>query len=79
MLPLGYRVQEKVERLIDRHMYSLGMLEQVLVNASSKLSLLGASKLDLSSISSEDLWTTSGRFKRVNSEVWQYLLVIQGN
>jgi hypothetical protein len=49
------------------------------VNASSKLSLLGASKLDLSSISSEDLWTTSGRFKRVNSEVWQYLLVIQGN
>jgi prolyl-tRNA synthetase len=79
MLPLGYRVQEKVERLIDRHMYSLGMLEQVLVSASLKLSLLGASKLDLSSISSEDLWTASGRFKRVNSEVWQYLLVIQGN
>jgi prolyl-tRNA synthetase len=79
MLPLGYRVQEKVERLIDRHMYSLGMLEQVLVSASSKLSLLGASKLDLSSISSEDLWTVSGRFKRVNSEVWQYLLVIRGN
>jgi prolyl-tRNA synthetase len=28
MLPLGYRVQEKVERLIDRHMYSLGIVER---------------------------------------------------
>lgn len=37
MLPLGYRIQEKIERLIDRHMYSLGMLEleQALVCASS--------------------------------------------
>ncbi len=69
MLPLGYRVQEKVERLIDRHMHSLGMVKQAPEYASWRLNLLGASKLDLSSISSEDLWTTSGRFKKVNSEV----------
>jgi prolyl-tRNA synthetase len=79
MLPLGYRVQEKVERLIDRHMYSIGMLGRILETESLELSLLGASKLDLSSISSEDLWKTSGRFKKVNSEVWVYLLVIQGD
>ena len=69
MLPLGYRVQEKVERLIDRHMHSLGIVRQIFEDTTSKLSLTGASKLDLSSISSEDLWITSGRFKKVNSEV----------
>jgi hypothetical protein len=44
MLPLGRRVQDKLEALIDKHM-----------------STLGASKLALSSISSEELWTRSGR------------------
>ncbi|KAK5167968.1 uncharacterized protein LTR77_006535 [Saxophila tyrrhenica] len=44
LLPLGLRVQEKVERLIDKHMQSIG-----------------ASKVSLSSISSEDLWQRSGR------------------
>ncbi|TGO60864.1 hypothetical protein BCON_0032g00590 [Botryotinia convoluta] len=44
MLPLGRRVQDKLEALIDKHM-----------------STLGASKLALSSLSSEELWAKSGR------------------
>ncbi|OJD38647.1 prolyl-trna synthetase [Diplodia corticola] len=46
MLPLGLRVQEKFERLIDKHMRSLG-----------------ASKVSLSSISSEELWERTGRLE----------------
>ncbi|KIX04297.1 proline-tRNA ligase [Rhinocladiella mackenziei CBS 650.93] len=46
MLPLGLRVQEKLERLIDKHMRSIK-----------------ASKVSLSSISSQALWQKSGRFK----------------
>lgn len=46
MLPLGLRVQEKLERLIDKHMKSLK-----------------ASKVSLSSISSQALWRRSGRLK----------------
>ncbi|KAF7860873.1 hypothetical protein EAF04_008391 [Stromatinia cepivora] len=44
MLPLGRRVQDKLEALVDKHM-----------------STLGASKLALSSLSSEELWAKSGR------------------
>lgn len=44
MLPLGLRVQEKLERLIDKHMRSIG-----------------ASKISLSSISSQKTWERSGR------------------
>ncbi|EXJ74980.1 prolyl-tRNA synthetase [Cladophialophora psammophila CBS 110553] len=47
MLPLGLRVQEKLERLIDKHMRSVK-----------------ASKVSLSSISSQALWEKSGRLKR---------------
>nr|OQO21665.1 hypothetical protein B0A51_12919 [Rachicladosporium sp. CCFEE 5018] len=51
LLPLGLRVQEKVERLIDKHMRSLG-----------------ASKVSLSSLSSEELWRKSGRLEGRDSE-----------
>ena len=44
LLPLGLRVQDKLERLIDRHM-----------------NLINASKLALSSISSQEIWQRSGR------------------
>ncbi|KAJ5767128.1 uncharacterized protein N7511_004744 [Penicillium nucicola] len=44
MLPLGLRVQDKLESLIDKHMRTLG-----------------ASKVSLSSLSSEELWERSGR------------------
>ncbi|KAL2006152.1 hypothetical protein VTN00DRAFT_9806 [Thermoascus crustaceus] len=54
MLPLGLRVQEKLERLIDKHMRSVG-----------------ASKLSLSSISSQELWEQSGRLKE-GSEVFRF-------
>ncbi|OAP57381.1 proline-tRNA ligase [Fonsecaea erecta] len=47
MLPLGLRVQEKLERLIDKHMRSVR-----------------ASKVSLSSLSSQALWEKSGRLKR---------------
>ncbi|TVY75569.1 Proline--tRNA ligase [Lachnellula suecica] len=55
MLPLGRRVQDKLESLIDKHMSSLG-----------------ASKLDLSSISSEALWKQSGRLESVGSELFRF-------
>ncbi|PTU22571.1 hypothetical protein P175DRAFT_0453215, partial [Aspergillus ochraceoroseus IBT 24754] len=55
MLPLGLRVQDKLEKLIDRHMRSLG-----------------ASKVSLSSISSQELWEQSGRLKE-GSEVFRFL------
>ncbi|PGG99900.1 proline-tRNA ligase [Helicocarpus griseus UAMH5409] len=54
MLPLGLRVQEKLERLIDKHMRSVG-----------------ASKLSLSSITSQALWERSGRLKK-DSEFFKF-------
>jgi len=47
ILPLGTRVLEKIERLIDKHMRRLG-----------------ASKVSLSSLSSEALWRKSGRLDK---------------
>lgn len=47
LLPLGLRVQNKIERLIDKHMRRLG-----------------AAKVSLSSLSSEDLWQRSGRLDK---------------
>ncbi|KAF7589061.1 hypothetical protein BBP40_004808 [Aspergillus hancockii] len=54
MLPLGLRVQDKLERLIDQHMRSVG-----------------ASKVSLSSISSQELWEQSGRLGE-GSEVFKF-------
>ncbi|KAF2731169.1 class II aaRS and biotin synthetase, partial [Polyplosphaeria fusca] len=51
LLPLGLRVQHKLETLIDKHMESIG-----------------ASKISLSSISTEELWRQSGRYS-ANSEL----------
>ncbi|KAH7114400.1 hypothetical protein B0J11DRAFT_135706 [Dendryphion nanum] len=51
LLPLGLRVQNKLEALIDKHMSSLG-----------------ASKVSLSSITTEVLWKQSGRYS-ANSEL----------
>ncbi|KAK0104743.1 hypothetical protein ONS95_005013 [Cadophora gregata] len=55
MLPLGRRVQDKLEALIDKYMFQLG-----------------ASKLALSSISSEELWARSGRLKNATSELFRF-------
>jgi prolyl-tRNA synthetase len=54
LLPLGLRVQSKIEALIDKHMSSLR-----------------ASKLSLSSISSEELWQQSGRLS-TGSELFKF-------
>lgn len=53
-LPLGLRVQEKVEQLLDKHMLKLG-----------------ASKLSLSTFSSEDLWKKTGRLDSNSSELFR--------
>ncbi|KAI5810111.1 prolyl-tRNA synthetase 1 [Peziza echinospora] len=55
LLPLGLRVHEKLEALIDRHMRAVG-----------------ASKLALSTISSEALWTKSGRLEGAGKEVIRF-------
>ena len=47
LLPLGLKVQNKIERLIDKHMLRLG-----------------ASKVSLSCLSSEELWKRSGRLDK---------------
>lgn len=52
MLPLGERVQTKLERLIDKYM-----------------SQLGASKVSLSSISSQALWQQTNRLEGYGPEV----------
>ncbi|KAE9376793.1 prolyl-tRNA synthetase [Stipitochalara longipes BDJ] len=55
MLPLGRRVQDKLEALIDKHMHQLS-----------------ASKLALSSISSEEIWSKSGRLEKAGSELFRF-------
>ncbi|KAF4974504.1 hypothetical protein FZEAL_8600 [Fusarium zealandicum] len=54
LLPLGLRVQDKIEKLLDKYMRSVG-----------------ASRLSLSSISSEDLWRRSDRLDRVAPELFR--------
>jgi prolyl-tRNA synthetase len=54
MLPLGFRVQSKIEALIEKHMSSLQ-----------------ASKLSLSSVSSQELWKQSGRLT-TSSEIFKF-------
>jgi prolyl-tRNA synthetase len=60
MLPLGLRVQNKLEALIDKHMRTLGMALHHMVQELHSHAL-GASKVSLSTISSEELWEQSGR------------------
>ncbi|KAI0828378.1 prolyl-tRNA synthetase [Hypoxylon sp. FL0890] len=54
MLPLGQKVQEKIEKLIDKYM-----------------SQLGASKVSLSSISSEALWQQTNRLEGYGPELFR--------
>ncbi|KAK4128276.1 prolyl-tRNA synthetase [Parathielavia appendiculata] len=56
MLPLGRRVQDKVEGLVASHMEEL----------------LGASRVSLSTISAEALWKNSGRLEKVASELFRF-------
>ncbi|KAK0383301.1 hypothetical protein NLU13_9214 [Sarocladium strictum] len=54
LLPLGQRVQDKLEKLIDKHMKSIG-----------------ASRLSLSTITTEELWQRSGRLETSASELFR--------
>jgi len=54
MLPLGQRVLQKLESLIDKHMTSVG-----------------ASKVSLSSITSQALWERTGRYSGHGSEFFK--------
>ncbi|KAK0656011.1 hypothetical protein B0T16DRAFT_398289 [Cercophora newfieldiana] len=56
MLPLGLRVQSKIEKLVEKHMEGA----------------LGASKVSLSSLSTEALWEKSGRLQNVASELFRF-------
>ncbi|KAH8883957.1 prolyl-tRNA synthetase [Thozetella sp. PMI_491] len=56
LLPLGRRVQDKIEGIIVKHMEDT----------------LGASRVSLSSISSEALWRKSGRFPNISSELFKF-------
>ncbi|KAF9767914.1 hypothetical protein IL306_014854 [Fusarium sp. DS 682] len=51
---MGLRVQDKIEKLIDKHMHSVG-----------------ASRLSLSTISSEELWRKSDRLDSVAPELFR--------
>ncbi|SPJ78994.1 related to E.coli prolyl-tRNA synthetase [Fusarium torulosum] len=54
LLPLGLRVQDKIEKLVDKHMHSVG-----------------ASRVSLSTISSEELWRKSNRLDSVAPELFR--------
>ena len=54
LLPLGLRVQEKLEKLIDKHMLSVG-----------------ASKVALSSLSSQALWERTNRLDAYGPELFR--------
>lgn len=70
MLPLGLRVQDKVQKLINKHMASIGMRRLLYPNLFEEVLMdKGSSRLDLSSISSQELWAASGRLNAINSEV----------
>jgi prolyl-tRNA synthetase len=74
LLPLGLRVQDKIEKLVDKHMHSVGQYDSSnLAYVIKKLSL-GASRLSLSTISSEELWRKSERLESVAPEVraWSF-------
>ncbi|KAI0593429.1 hypothetical protein F4775DRAFT_578067 [Biscogniauxia sp. FL1348] len=55
MLPLGQRVQEKLEKLVDKYMLQLG-----------------ASKVSLSSISSQALWEKTNRLEGYGPELFRF-------
>ncbi|KAK3945236.1 proline--tRNA ligase [Diplogelasinospora grovesii] len=56
MLPLGRRVQDKIETLIAKHMEET----------------LAASRVSMSTISTEALWEKSGRLQSVASELFRF-------
>lgn len=69
-LPLGLRIQEKIERLLDKHMTRIGIFKlkssfHLITNSEP-----GASKISLSTLSSEELWEKSGRLKSGGKEVF---------
>ncbi|KAH7326711.1 hypothetical protein B0I35DRAFT_142396 [Stachybotrys elegans] len=55
VLPMGLRVQDKIEKLLDKHMQSIG-----------------ASRVSLSTITSEELWQKSDRLNLVSSELFRF-------
>lgn len=64
-------MQEKLEKLIDKHMGKLGAAYPIhhASNTKSSHEPLGAAKVSLSSFSAPDLWMKSGRYRDDNPEV----------
>lgn len=74
-LPLGVRILEKLEHLIEKHMQSIGMFHHAIKFGQYQLiQVEGASKVSLSAITSEALWRKSGRLSD-HSEVYMATLV----
>ncbi|KAJ8125652.1 hypothetical protein O1611_g7987 [Lasiodiplodia mahajangana] len=75
MLPLGERVQAKLEALIDKHMSQLGIspLHSARYgHRSCAQTILGASKVSLSSISSQALWRKTNRLDGYGQELFRF-------
>jgi prolyl-tRNA synthetase len=66
---MGLRVQDKIEKLIDKHMHSVGPYDATNLAHITETSFAGASRLSLSTISSEELWRRSDRLDSVAPEV----------
>ena len=75
LLPLGLRVQNKLEALVDKHMSSIGN-STLLSHRTGVDILVGASKVSLASITSEKLWRKSGRYTGNNPEVSRPLAIV---
>ncbi|VZH93561.1 unnamed protein product [Fusarium fujikuroi] len=71
LLPLGLRVQDKIEKLIDKHMHSVGQYDASNLAHVIKTLSTGASRLSLSTISSEELWRKSDRLESVAPELFR--------
>ncbi|KLO94500.1 prolyl-tRNA synthetase [Fusarium fujikuroi] len=71
LLPLGLRVQDKIEKLIDKHMHSVGQYDASNLAHVIKTLSIGASRLSLSTISSEELWRKSDRLESVAPELFR--------
>lgn len=81
LLPLGLRVQQKIEALLDKHMQSIGSPKAVCIRLEillTTLHLTGASRLSLSTVTSEELWQKSGRLQGISSEVGLLRLHLRG-
>ncbi|KAH8177535.1 tRNA synthetase class II core domain (G, h, p, S and t) domain-containing protein [Sarocladium implicatum] len=74
LLPLGQRVQDKLEGVINKHMQSIGKLLVAMPHSFTDQQS-GASRLSLSTLTTAELWQKSGRLETSASEVRQAFIL----